>query len=179
MGIFDKIKINKSLNSSISQVDSREEHLKEHESYLNDLKVLLDNLSEFDKKYVHLCPILGEPKMENGSIDYSKMSTEYRRYLLNFRETLYPIQHYSRIPRMIKDISKSVSKDSRRLDKKDFLMIREVINNQLDELESLCSVDYDYESGSQEAILKSDKMLEGIDKELTEVENLRTSSVFE
>lgn len=155
-----------------------EEQFKEHHAYMLELKSILDKLSDFDKKYVHLAPALGATRREDGSIDYSKMSTEYRRHLINFRETIYPIYHYSRIPRMLKDIARHVKKDNRRLDKKDFLVIREAINKQLDELEVLCCTDYDYKAGKEAAIAACDDSLVGVKKELDAAEKLVNSNLF-
>lgn len=121
-----------------------EEQFKEHAGYLNTLKSKLDKLSDVEKKYVHLCPPLDAPRNEDGSIDYSRISTSYRRHLINFDDTILPVHAFCRIPSMLKEIIKGVKKDSRRLSKEDYLLIRKVIINQLDELESLCSTDYDY-----------------------------------
>lgn len=183
MGLFDKWKSNKDeLNQKETELAMSEEQFKEHHAYLMEFKKLLEGLSDSDKKYAHLCPPLGASRNEDGSIDYSRMGTEYRRHLINFKETIYPIYHYSRIPRMLKDIARNVKKDNRRLDKKDFLAIRKLINQQLDELEALCCTDYDYEAEIQAIRDKCDNSLQEMKEELNQleknVEKIKDSSIF-
>lgn len=184
MGIFDKLKNNKSdeIKNKKSEVRMSEAQLEGHSCYVNDLKSIIDGLSDFEKKYAHLCPPLGAPRTEDGLIDYSNMGVAYRRHLINFNDTIFAIKHYSRIPSLIKEISRYVSKDNRRLDKNDFLAIRKCINDQLDELENLCSTSYDYKAGIESVKKKCDKSLNEVKDELNQLEknvnSLTDSNIF-
>lgn len=150
MGMFDVWKFNKEVNEKRRELREREEELEmkeaefqEHHSCMMELKSILESLGDFEEKYVGLCPTLDSPLKEDGSVDYSRMGEAYRKHLLELKETVFASYNLSRIPRTIREISRNVEKDNRRLDKKDLLEVRELINQQLDELESLCCDDYD------------------------------------
>lgn len=153
MGMFDRWKSNREMNEKKKELEKQEKELaikeaefQEQLSYMMELKTLLESLSDFEEKYTYLCEPLDSPRKEDGSVDYSKMGIAYRRHLLNFSETIFPSYNLFRVPSMIEEISENVKKDNRRLDKKDFLEVRKLINQQLDGLEALCSEGYDYKA---------------------------------
>lgn len=60
-------------------------------------------------------------------------------------------------PSILADIRRSVSKDSRRLSKVDFMKIRKEIELELSKIEKLCNTDYDYEKAIAESKEKVEK----------------------
>ena len=160
------------------ELQMTEQELKEHEAYLDEFKSILDGLNDLEKKYAHLCPNLGTPRKEDGSIDYSKMGLEYKKHLMNFKATIHPIHSYSLIPSVLNDVSKGLKRDSRRIDKKDFLAIREIINQKLDEIESMCCSDYDYDAAIKANQERCDASLKEMEQELDNLEKLRESKIF-
>lgn len=106
------------------------------------------------------------------------MGLEYKKHLMNFKATIHPIHSYSLIPSILNDVSKGLRRDSRRIDKKDFLAIREIINQKLDEIESMCSSDYDYDAAIKANQERCSESLKEVEQELDNLEKLRESKIF-
>ena len=96
-------------------------NMDDHSKYLDNMKSLIDKLTDIEKKYIHLSPSLQSPRIVGtNEIDYANMPVAYRRHLSNIRETLLPIVTLTRLPAALNNINKQLTRTDKLLDKEDF-----------------------------------------------------------